>query len=52
MIEPWVLYAGIAVWVGLGGYLAFLALRLKTVAARLSQLECLADEARDGNGSR
>lgn len=48
MIEPWVLYAGIAVWVGLGGYLAFLALRLKGVARRLSQLECLADEAHEG----
>ena len=52
MIEPWVLYAGIAVWVGLGGYLAFLALRLKGVAARISQLECMADEAGDGNGGK
>ena len=34
MTEPWVVYAGIAVWIGLGGYLAFLAASLAREALR------------------
>ena len=37
MTEPWVLYAGIAVWAGLGGYLVFLAINQQI--AQLEQLK-------------
>ncbi|HIV99803.1 MAG TPA: CcmD family protein [Candidatus Desulfovibrio intestinipullorum] len=41
MTEPWVLYAGIAVWAGLGGYLVFLAINQQRLARRIAQLEQL-----------
>lgn len=45
MTEPWVIYAGIAVWIGLGGYLAVLALSQRSLARKISQLEALKQEA-------
>ncbi len=41
MTEPWVVYAGIAVWIGLGGYLTVLALSQRSLARKISQLEAL-----------
>lgn len=41
MTEPWVLYAGIAVWVGIGAYAAFLAAGQRSLSRRILQLELL-----------
>lgn len=40
----WILYAGIAVWSGLGLYLAFLARKQMTLAKRIRQLSRLMEE--------
>ena len=37
----WVAAANAAVWIGLGGYLAFLGVTQRRLAARLAQLELL-----------
>ncbi|MDO5536020.1 MAG: CcmD family protein [Desulfovibrionaceae bacterium] len=41
MTEPWVLYAGIAVWIGIGAYAAFLAANQRRLSRRIFQLELL-----------
>lgn len=47
MTEPWVVYAGIAVWIGLGGYLAFLAAAQRSLARKIAQLETLKQDSSD-----
>ena len=37
----WVIMANAAVWLGIGGYMAFLATRQRSLAARLAQMEML-----------
>lgn len=48
MTDPWVLYAGIAVWIGLGAYVAFLAFNQRSVSRRLAQLELARQEPEAG----
>ena len=45
MTEPWVVYAGIAVW--LGRYLAFLAASQRSLARKIAQLESLNQDSSD-----
>jgi CcmD family protein len=40
----WLLCASVAVWLGIGGYAAFLASAQKIVERRVRQLEILRDE--------
>jgi len=40
--------ANIIVWVGIAGYVAFLATRTSTLEKRVGQLELLGDEHGDG----
>lgn len=47
MTEPWLVYAGIAVWIGLGGYLAFLAASQRSLARKIAQLESLNQDSSD-----
>ncbi len=47
MTEPWVLYAGIAVWLGLGMYAAMLAAGQIGLKRRVEQLELML-RRRDG----
>ena len=37
----WVIMANAAVWIGIGSYMAFLAARQCSLAARLAQMEML-----------
>ncbi|MGV7094519.1 CcmD family protein [Desulfovibrio sp. QI0434] len=37
----WVIMANAAVWIGIGSYMAFLAARQRSLAARLVQMEML-----------
>lgn len=37
----WVIMANAAVWIGIGSYMAFLAARQRSLAARLAQMEML-----------
>lgn len=37
----WVIMANAAVWIGIGSYMAFLAARQRSLAARLTQMEML-----------
>ncbi len=47
MSEPWVLYSGIAVWLGIGVYSVFLALGQVRLRRKIFQLEqLLKDDAR------
>ena len=39
--QTWGLLANAGVWIGIGAYLAFLAARQRTLAARLSRMEML-----------
>ena len=41
--QTYLLAANVAVWLGLGGYLAFLGARQRSLAARIRQMEILAD---------
>lgn len=41
MNETWVFAAGLAVWIGLGVWAAFLALSQRRLADRVAQLELL-----------
>ncbi len=41
MTEPWVLYSGIAVWLGIGAYAVFLALGQARLRRKIFQLELL-----------
>ncbi len=41
MSEPWVLYSGIAVWLGIGAYTVFLALGQVRLRRKIFQLEQL-----------
>lgn len=41
--QTYLLAANVAVWLGLGGYLALLGMRQKTLAARIRQMEMLQD---------
>ncbi len=41
MTEPWVLYAGIAVWLGIGVYAAVLAAGQRALRRRVEQLELM-----------
>ncbi len=41
MSDPWVLYAGIAVWLGLGAYAVFIALGQHSLKRRVEQLELI-----------
>jgi len=40
----WIMYAGIAVWAGLGLYLCLLARRQQTLARRIEQMARLMEE--------
>ena len=40
----WILYAGAAVWIGLGLYLAFLASRQAKLSKRVRQLALMLEE--------
>lgn len=42
----WVMAANILVWLGIGGYVAFLARRQSALAARVKQMEIM------GNGNQ
>lgn len=52
---PWLMYAAILVWVGLGGYLYLLGKRAARLEARLRRLEFAAGETtrngRSGDGT-
>lgn len=37
----WVIMTNAAVWIGIGSYMAFLAARQRSLAARLAQMEML-----------
>ncbi len=37
----WLFYANVTIWVGIGGYVAFLGWRQVSLAARMNQLEKL-----------
>ncbi len=37
----WVFYANVAIWAGIGGYVAFLGWQQMNLAARMQQLEKL-----------
>lgn len=41
--ETYLLVANVAVWLGVGGYLAFLAARQKRLSTRIRQMEQLSD---------
>lgn len=41
----WVVLAGILVWLGIGGYVAFIAIRQKSLALALKRLEQLRHDA-------
>ena len=41
MTEPWVLYSGIIVWIGIGLYAVFLAGGQKRLQRKIFQLELL-----------
>lgn len=40
----WIMYAGIAVWAGLGAYLCLLARRQLTLARRIDQMSRLMED--------
>lgn len=42
----WILYAGVAVWSGLGLYLSMLALRQARLSKRINQLATMMEEER------
>ena len=44
MTESWIMYAGMAVWAGIGIYAAFLAARQRALSKKISLLEDLADD--------
>ena len=41
--QTYLMAANIAVWLGLGGYLAFLGMRQKALATRIRQMEMMHD---------
>ena len=41
----WLLYANVAVWLGIGGYLFFIARTQKNLERRLQQVELLGSES-------
>lgn len=45
METSWLLYASIAVWLGLGGYLFFLGKKAACLEARLERLEYAAEKS-------
>ncbi|MDO4839305.1 MAG: CcmD family protein [Desulfovibrionaceae bacterium] len=52
MTEPWVLYSGIAVWLGIGAYTVFLALGQARLRRKIFQLEqLLKDNTSSDNAS-
>lgn len=42
--QTYLLAANVAVWVGIGGYLAFMAARQRGIENRIRQMELLADD--------
>ncbi|WP_461210757.1 CcmD family protein [Desulfocurvus sp. DL9XJH121] len=42
--QTYLLAANVAVWLGIGGFVALLAARQKALAARVRQMEMLADD--------
>ena len=44
MTEFWIMYAGMAVWAGIGFYCAFLAARQRALSKKISLLEELGND--------
>ena len=44
MTESWIMYAGMAVWAGIGLYAAFLAMRQRALSKKISLLEELGND--------
>lgn len=42
--QTYLMAANVAVWLGIGGYVAFLGLRQRGLALRLRQMEALRDD--------
>jgi len=43
MTEQWIMYAGIAVWIGIGLYAAFIAVKQAALTKKIETLELLED---------
>jgi len=43
MTEQWIMYAGIAVWIGIGLYAAFIARKQAVLTKKIETLELLED---------
>lgn len=43
----WLIIANAAVWLGIGGYLAFLGARQKNIAQQIRQLELVQNDSND-----
>ena len=44
MTESWIMYAGMAVWAGIGLYAVFLGARQRALSKKISLLEALRDD--------
>ncbi|HAK22806.1 MAG TPA: CcmD family protein [Desulfovibrio sp.] len=47
MTEQWIMYAGIAVWIGIGLYTAFIAVKQAALTRKIETLELLGGRGRD-----
>ena len=47
----WLMLANVAVWIGLGAYLAFMAVKQANIAKRLARLEMLDLNNQDNSNS-
>lgn len=47
MTEQWIMYAGIAVWIGIGLYAAFIAVKQAALTRKIETLELLGGHGRD-----
>ena len=47
MTEQWIMYAGIAVWIGIGLYAAFIAVKQAALTRTIETLELLGGHGRD-----
>ncbi|MBP3733968.1 MAG: CcmD family protein [Desulfovibrio sp.] len=47
MTEQWIMYAGIAVWIGIGLYTAFIAVKQAALTRKIETLELLGGRGRE-----
>lgn len=47
MTEQWIMYAGIAVWISIGLYAAFIAVKQAALTRKIETLELLGGHGRD-----